>query len=144
MKNFKFYVINVPPILWKRGDTIQGRTLYKGRDYLRKYGTSETLKSWVFDSKCLAKGKCFSRRNSEWNEEWIPLPSASIWRISVENGDGGQIKEMYFTFPWGSRDKFSVNGPKLCTIFPDPRSPLFTHISKTLNHFPQKLLAMTM
>ena len=38
MKNFKFYVLNVPPILRKRGDTIQGRTLYKGGHYLRKYG----------------------------------------------------------------------------------------------------------
>ena len=24
--------------MWKRGDTIQGRTLYKGGHYLRKYG----------------------------------------------------------------------------------------------------------
>ena len=39
LKNFKFYVLNVPPILWKRRDTIQGRTLYKGRHYLRKYGS---------------------------------------------------------------------------------------------------------
>ena len=29
LKNFKFYVLNVPPILWKRGDIIQGRTLFK-------------------------------------------------------------------------------------------------------------------
>ena len=39
LKNFKSYVLNVPPILWKRGDTIQGRTLYKGGHYLRKYGS---------------------------------------------------------------------------------------------------------
>ena len=38
LKNFEFYVLKGPPILWKRGDTIQGRTLYKGGHYLRKYG----------------------------------------------------------------------------------------------------------
>ena len=34
LKNFKFYVLNVSPILWKRGDIIQGRTLFKEIRYL--------------------------------------------------------------------------------------------------------------
>jgi hypothetical protein len=32
---FFFYVLS----FFKKGDTIQGRTLFKGRYYLRKYGT---------------------------------------------------------------------------------------------------------
>ena len=53
MKNFKFYVLNVPPILWKRGDTIQWRTLYKGGHYLRKYGIHKpicTLLDLIFEN----------------------------------------------------------------------------------------------
>ena len=53
LKNFKFYVLNVPPILWKRGDIIQGRTLYKGGHYLRKYSTYYQQKRCQHYSFCL-------------------------------------------------------------------------------------------
>ena len=56
LKNFQSYVLNVPPILWKRGDTIQGRTLYKGGHYLRKYGMY-TEKNLLFKTTTLSSLK---------------------------------------------------------------------------------------
>ena len=75
LKNFEFYVLNVPPILWKRGDTIQGRTLYKGRHYLRKYGISfeyffgsvQNATLWVGEKtsfKVGQKDRSFNQRNN--------------------------------------------------------------------------------
>ena len=37
-EEFQILCTDYDYILWKRGDIIQGRTLYKGGHYLRKYG----------------------------------------------------------------------------------------------------------
>ena len=47
LKNFKFYALNVRPIFWKREDTIQGRTLFKGGHYLRKYCIYLSTYVWI-------------------------------------------------------------------------------------------------
>ena len=65
LKNFKFYVLNVPPIFWKRGDIIQGRTLYKGGHYLRKYGISKKVEILTF------RRAIVWQRETRWSRLWI-------------------------------------------------------------------------
>ena len=39
IEDFEILFTDYDYILWKRGDSIQGRLLYKGGHYLRKYGS---------------------------------------------------------------------------------------------------------